>query len=80
MQGSNAQKAYFMLFERGPRALIGGSVELVRNFIAEDSSFQILCHTASGFISERVTILDSLKRILARFWRRFVHLCLLCLP
>ncbi|XP_074263007.1 protein DGS1, mitochondrial-like isoform X1 [Silene latifolia] len=66
-EGSNAQKAYFMLFERGPQALISGSVELVRNFIAEDSSFQILCHNASGFIAERVTVLDSLKRMLAKF-------------
>ncbi|XP_074310618.1 protein DGS1, mitochondrial-like isoform X2 [Silene latifolia] len=66
-EGSNAQKAYFMLFERGPQALISGSVELVRNFIAEDSSFQILCHTASGFIAERVIVLDSLKHMLAKF-------------
>ncbi|KAK9673552.1 hypothetical protein RND81_12G174900 [Saponaria officinalis] len=66
-EGSNAQKAYFMLFERGPRALIRGSAELVRNFIAEDSSFQILCHTASDFIAERVTVLDSLKHMLAKF-------------
>lgn len=67
MQGSNVQKAYFMLFERGPRALIGETVEFVRNFIAEDSSFQILCHSASGFISERVAVLDGLRRALATF-------------
>ncbi|XP_048499612.1 protein DGS1, mitochondrial isoform X2 [Beta vulgaris subsp. vulgaris] len=66
-EGSNVQKAYFMLFERGPRALIGETVEFVRNFIAEDSSFQILCHSASGFISERVAVLDGLRRALATF-------------
>ncbi|KAL9234830.1 hypothetical protein vseg_009655 [Gypsophila vaccaria] len=66
-EGSNAQKAYFMLFQRGPKALLRGSAELVRNFIAEDSSFQILCHTASDFIAERVTVLDSLKHMLAKF-------------
>ncbi|KNA24341.1 hypothetical protein SOVF_016410 [Spinacia oleracea] len=66
-EGSNAQKAYFMIFERGPRALFDETVEFVRNFIAEDSSFQILCHSASGFISERVAVLDSLQSALATF-------------
>uniref|UniRef100_A0A803KMH6 Uncharacterized protein n=1 Tax=Chenopodium quinoa TaxID=63459 RepID=A0A803KMH6_CHEQI len=66
-EGSNAQKAYFMMFERGPRALIGETVEFVRNFIAEDSSFQTLCHSASGFISERVSVLDSIRCALAVF-------------
>ncbi|KAL2941363.1 Protein DGS1 mitochondrial, partial [Bienertia sinuspersici] len=65
--GSNVEKAYFMLFERGPRALIGEMVEFVQNFIAEDSSFQILCHSASGFISERVAVLDSIRCALATF-------------
>ncbi|XP_021734279.1 protein DGS1, mitochondrial-like [Chenopodium quinoa] len=66
-EGSNAQKAYFMMFERGPRALIGETVEFVRNFISEDSSFQTLCHSASGFISDRVSVLDSIRCALAVF-------------
>ncbi|CAO2832646.1 unnamed protein product [Amaranthus hypochondriacus] len=66
-EGSNAQKAYFMLFERGPQALIGETVGFVRNFILEDSSFQTLCHSASGLISKRVIVLDNLQRALATF-------------
>lgn len=66
-EGSNAQKAYFMIFERGPRAFMGETLEFVRNFIAEDSSFQMLCHSASGFIAERVAVLDSLRCALATF-------------
>ena len=67
-----------MLFERGPRALVDGTVELVRNFIAEDSSFRILCHSASELISERVTVLDSLQRMLAEFLAKVrIVICLL---
>ncbi|GMH10333.1 hypothetical protein Nepgr_012174 [Nepenthes gracilis] len=63
---SNAQKLYFFILERGPRAFIDGTVKLLRNFISEDSSMQ-LCRSASAFIAERIIILDSLRYFLATF-------------
>ncbi|GAB4855941.1 hypothetical protein Ancab_024581 [Ancistrocladus abbreviatus] len=66
-EGSHAQKVYFLILERGPLAFIEGTVQLMRNFIAEGSSLQQLCHSASAYISERVTVLESLRCVLARF-------------
>lgn len=34
-EGSNTQKAYFMMFERGPLAFINGTAQLLRDCIAE---------------------------------------------
>uniref|UniRef100_A0A2N9FXL1 Uncharacterized protein n=1 Tax=Fagus sylvatica TaxID=28930 RepID=A0A2N9FXL1_FAGSY len=66
-EGSNARKMYFMIFERGPRAFIDGTVQLVRGCVAEGSSMQHLCHSASSHISERITVLTSLRCALATF-------------
>jgi hypothetical protein len=66
-QGSNARKMYFMIFERGPRAFIDGTVQLIRKCVAEGSSMQQLCHFASYHISERIAVLSCLKHALAIF-------------
>lgn len=66
-QGSNARKMYFMIFERGPRAFIDGTVQLIRKCVAEGSSIQQLCHSASHHISERIAVLSCLKCALAMF-------------
>uniref|UniRef100_A0A5B7BSF1 Nuclear control of ATPase protein 2 n=1 Tax=Davidia involucrata TaxID=16924 RepID=A0A5B7BSF1_DAVIN len=66
-EGSNARKAYFMIFERGPRAFIDGTVQLIREYVAEGSGTQHLCHSASAYIYERITILTSLRYSLATF-------------
>ncbi|KAK2431397.1 protein DGS1, mitochondrial [Trifolium repens] len=64
---SDNRKAYFMIFERGPRAFIGETVNLLRGRAAQSSSLQNLCQSASGYVNERVTILSSLRCSLAIF-------------
>ncbi|KAF5471065.1 hypothetical protein F2P56_011537 [Juglans regia] len=66
-EGSNARKMYFMIFERGPRAFIHGSVKLIRVCVAEGSSMQHLCHSAASHISERIKVLSCLRSELAIF-------------
>lgn len=66
-EGSNARKVYFMIFERGPRAFIDGTVQLIRECVAEGSSMQHLCHSASAHISERITMLTKLRYSIATF-------------
>ncbi|GAU21660.1 hypothetical protein TSUD_251440 [Trifolium subterraneum] len=64
---SDNRKAYFMICERGPRAFIGETVNLLRGRAAQSSSLQNLCESASGYVNERVTILSSLRCSLAIF-------------
>lgn len=64
---SNARKAYFMIFERGPRAFITRTVQFIRESVAQGSSLQLLSQSASAHISERITILTSLRYSLATF-------------
>ncbi|KAG6679048.1 hypothetical protein I3842_14G111300 [Carya illinoinensis] len=66
-EGSNARKMYFMIFERGPRAFIQGTVKLIRVCVAEGSSMQHLCHSAASHISERIKVLSCLQSELAIF-------------
>ncbi|XP_027329356.1 protein DGS1, mitochondrial isoform X1 [Abrus precatorius] len=64
---SNAKKAYFMMFERGPRAFIDETVKLLRGRAAQGSSIQNLCQSASDYINERVAVLSCLRCSLATF-------------
>ncbi|KAM7502458.1 hypothetical protein LguiB_001362 [Lonicera macranthoides] len=66
-EGSNGQKVYFMVFERGPRAFIDGTVQFVRDCVNEGSGMNHLCGSASAHISERITILSKLRFALATF-------------
>lgn len=66
-QGSNARKMYFMIFERGPRAFIHGTIKLIRVCVAEGSSMQHLCRSAASHISERIKVLSCLQSELAIF-------------
>ncbi|XAR52278.1 hypothetical protein NMG60_11020252 [Bertholletia excelsa] len=66
-EGSNTRKVYFLIFERGPRAFFNGTVQLLRECIAEGSGIQNLCHSASAHIYERITFLTSLRYYLATF-------------
>ncbi|KAH9790352.1 protein DGS1 [Citrus sinensis] len=66
-EGSNAQKAYFMMFERGPFAFINGTAQILRDCMAEGGSIQHLCQSASVHISERITVLTTLRSSLATF-------------
>ncbi|KAI5433416.1 protein DGS1, mitochondrial isoform X1 [Lathyrus oleraceus] len=64
---SDNRKAYFMVFERGPRAFIGETVKLLRGRAAQDSSLQNLCQSASDHVNERVSVLSCLRCSLATF-------------
>ncbi|KAK3023695.1 hypothetical protein RJ639_044305 [Escallonia herrerae] len=66
-EGSSADKVYFMVFERGPRAFIDCTVQVLHDCLAEGSGIQRLCFSASTHISERITILTSLRFSLATF-------------
>ncbi|KAK7300276.1 hypothetical protein RJT34_11118 [Clitoria ternatea] len=66
-QRSRANKAYFMVFERGPRALVDETIKLLRGRAAQVSSLQNLCQSASDYINERVTVLSGLRSSLATF-------------
>lgn len=66
-QASNARKVYFLLFERGPRAFIHGTIRLVRECVVEGSGMQNLSRSASAHISERITVLTTLRYHLATF-------------
>ncbi|KAG8660230.1 protein DGS1, mitochondrial isoform X1 [Manihot esculenta] len=63
-EGSNSRKLYFMIFERGPRAFIDGTVQLVQEYIADGPS---MSQCASAYISERLAVLTTLRRVLATF-------------
>ncbi|KAG5566353.1 hypothetical protein RHGRI_002075 [Rhododendron griersonianum] len=66
-EASNARKVYFLLFERGPRAFIHGTIRLVRECVVEGSGMQNLSRSASAHISERITVLTTLRYHLATF-------------
>ncbi|XP_052185734.1 protein DGS1, mitochondrial [Diospyros lotus] len=64
---SNARKVYFMIFERGPRAFVKGTAQLIRESIAEGFGMQHLSLSASALIAERISVLTSLRYYLATF-------------
>ncbi|PIN00768.1 hypothetical protein CDL12_26728 [Handroanthus impetiginosus] len=66
-EGSNARKAYFMICERGPYAFINGTLQLMRDCLADGSSIQKLYCSASSHISERISVLTNLRYFLAIF-------------
>ncbi|KAI3795885.1 hypothetical protein L1987_38545 [Smallanthus sonchifolius] len=66
-EGSNSQKVYFMVLERGPRAFFDGSGQLLHDYIFHGTGMQNLSSAASAHISERISILTSLRYSLATF-------------
>ncbi|MED6161754.1 hypothetical protein PIB30_063794, partial [Stylosanthes scabra] len=68
---SDARKAYFMVFERGPRACINETAKLFGGNAAQGSLMQNICQSASVYIHERVTVLSSLRYSLATFLAQF---------
>lgn len=66
-QGSNARKAYFMICQRGPCAFINGTLQMIRDCLADGASIQKLYCSASSHISERISVLTSLRYFLATF-------------
>ncbi|KAH7862145.1 hypothetical protein Vadar_000722 [Vaccinium darrowii] len=66
-EASNAQKVYFLIFERGPRAFIHGTIRLIRECVVEGSGMHNLSRSAAAYISERITVLTTLRYYLATF-------------
>ncbi|GAB2239383.1 hypothetical protein Droror1_Dr00025296 [Drosera rotundifolia] len=66
-EGSDSQRLYFFILERGPGAFLSGTLQLFHTFMSESSSMQQLSHSASAYIVERITILDGLRYRLATF-------------
>ncbi|KAJ4978366.1 hypothetical protein NE237_009146 [Protea cynaroides] len=66
-EGSDVQKVYFMVFERGPRAFIDETIQLIHGCVSGGSPVQHLCHSAVTQISERIAVLTSLQHCLAKF-------------
>ncbi|XP_022752416.1 protein DGS1, mitochondrial isoform X2 [Durio zibethinus] len=66
-EGSNARKVYFMIFERGPRAFVNGTVQLIHESVADGSAMQHLSHSASAYISERIAVLSALRCSVSTF-------------
>ncbi|VVB14266.1 unnamed protein product [Arabis nemorensis] len=66
-EGSNARKAYFMIFERGPAAFVNESTKFVSKSLSEDSAMQHLCQSSSSHMSDRMRVLMELRSALASF-------------
>ncbi|KVI08137.1 protein DGS1, mitochondrial [Cynara cardunculus var. scolymus] len=66
-EGSASQKAYFMALERGPRAFLDGSAQLIHYYVFQGTGMQHLSSLASIHISERISILTRLRYSLATF-------------
>ncbi|CAA0826250.1 dgd1 suppressor 1 [Striga hermonthica] len=66
-EGSRGQKAYFMICERGPGAFVSGTFQLIRDSLADGSSMEKLYSSASSHISERISVLNSLRYSMATF-------------
>lgn len=66
-QGTNAQKVYFLICERGPRAFFSGTVQLMRQSLRDGFSLQHVAGEASLYIAHRISILSNLRCHLAVF-------------
>ncbi|XP_077218098.1 dgd1 suppressor 1 [Tasmannia lanceolata] len=66
-EGADARKIYFMIFERGPRAFIEGTIQLIRGCVTDGTPMQRLCHSALTMISDRIAVLTHLQYCLATF-------------
>lgn len=56
-----------MVFERGPKAFLDGSGQLLHDYLFHGTGMQSLTTTASAHISERIIVLTSLRYSLATF-------------
>ncbi|KAJ6852947.1 protein DGS1, mitochondrial-like isoform X1 [Iris pallida] len=66
-EGTNVQKVSFMVLERGPRAFVNGTFQIVTKLGVEGSPFKHISHSASETISANIAVLTSLQRSLATF-------------
>ncbi|KMZ72041.1 hypothetical protein ZOSMA_16G00050 [Zostera marina] len=66
-EGTDVQKIYFMVLERGPRAFVGETIHMVARCVKEGSPVQYFCNSASNTISKNISALTSLQYFLATF-------------
>lgn len=79
-QGSMSEKVRFMLFERGPWAFFDGSGQLIHDYVYLGTpGMHNLSSSASAHISERISVLTSLRYSLATFLAQVSYLLLLFL-
>ncbi|XP_010519826.1 PREDICTED: protein DGS1, mitochondrial [Tarenaya hassleriana] len=67
VEDSDARKAYFMIFERGPMAFFDETVKFVHKSLGEGFATRHLCQSASSHMSERIRVLMELRCALASF-------------
>ncbi|KAM0951033.1 putative nuclear control of ATP synthase 2 [Dioscorea sansibarensis] len=66
-EGTKTQKVYFMIFRRGPRALVNETCKMLSTLRTTGSPIPHVYHSAAETISQRISILTSLQCCLANF-------------
>jgi nuclear-control-of-ATPase protein 2 len=73
-QGTNSQKVYFMIFERGPRAFVDTTYQTLARLGSNERPVQYILHSASDMVSIKLAALTSMQHCLAAF---LAEVCLL---
>lgn len=66
-QGTNSQKFYFMIFERGPRAFVDATYQTITRLGSNGHPVQYILHSASDMVSTKLASLTSMQHCLAAF-------------
>lgn len=67
LQGTKTQKVCFMIFRRGPKALVNETCKMLSTLRTSGSPIPHVYHSAAETISQRISILTSLQCCLANF-------------
>jgi nuclear-control-of-ATPase protein 2 len=73
-EGTNSQKVYFMIFERGPRAFVDATYQTLTRLGSNGRPVQYILHSASDMVSTKLANLASMQHCLATF---LAEVCLL---
>ncbi|KAL6649949.1 hypothetical protein ACP70R_014173 [Stipagrostis hirtigluma subsp. patula] len=66
-EGTNSQKVYFMIFERGPRAFVEATYQTLTRLGRDGRPVQFILHSASDMVSTKLAALTSMQHCLASF-------------
>uniref|UniRef100_A0A0E0D1C2 Uncharacterized protein n=1 Tax=Oryza meridionalis TaxID=40149 RepID=A0A0E0D1C2_9ORYZ len=66
-EGTNSQKMYFMIFERGPRAFVKATYQTLTRLRSNESPTQYILHSASDMVSTKLAVLTNMQHCLAVF-------------
>lgn len=66
-EGTNSQKVYFMIFERGPRAFVDTTYQTLTRLGSNGRPVQYILHSASDMVSTKLAALTSMQHCLAAF-------------